>query len=218
VVAFQAAAQVMQLFMGITGFMAWHVTKRAHSAIPATPEGRIFGYLEEADRLNAGVFVFQVWDSLASFFVRGYATPIFLTHHFLAALTSYFSLEYQYAHHYAIFFGGCSEISSIFLVVADFNNYFPAGDGTLWRGFVTFCVGGFVVSFFYYRLVGWWQVSYSLWSDVLIVLDKKTGLRPEKSLYFLYVFLFMDVALGSLQVYWFAFGILPKLAEVVVGS
>jgi hypothetical protein len=208
----------MQMFMGITGFMAWHVSKRAHLAIPATPEGRLFGYLEEADRLNAGIFVFQVWDFFASLFIPEHATPVFLTHHLLAALCAYFSLEYQYAHHYAIFFGGCSEISSIFLVIADFDNYFPASQGTSWQGLVTACQGMFVLTFSYYRIVGWWQESYRLWSDALIVLDKKSGLRPGKSLLFLYVFLAVDVALGLLQVYWFGFGILPKLVEIFSGS
>ena len=208
----------MQLFMGITGFMAWHVSKRAHSAIPATPEGRLFGYLEEADRLNAGIFVFQVWDFFASLFIPEHATPVFLTHHLLAALCAYFSLEYQYAHHYAIFFGGCSEISSIFLVVADFDNFFPASHGTSWQGLVTACQGMFVLTFFYYRIVGWWQESYRLWSDALIVLGKKSRLRPGKSLLFLYVFLAVDVALGLLQLYWFGFGILPKLVEIFGGS
>jgi hypothetical protein len=208
----------MQLFMGITGFMVWHVSKRAHSAIPATPEGRLFGYIEEADRLMAGVFVFQVWDFFFSLFIPEHATPVFLTHHILAALTAYFSLEYQYAHHYSIFFGGCSEISSIFLVICGFDTNFPASDGTNWKGFVTACQGIFVLTFFYYRIVAWGQVSYRLWSDALIVLDKKSGLRPKKELFFLYLFLAMDVALGLLQLYWFGFGILPKLAELAAGA
>ena len=80
----------MQLFMGITGFLAWHVTKRAHTGVISTTKGRLFGFLQEADRLNAGIFVFQVWDFFASLFIPEHAT-----HHVLAALTGYFSLKYQ---------------------------------------------------------------------------------------------------------------------------
>ena len=204
--------------MGITGFWTWHVSRRAHTAIPDTPEGRIFGFIEEGDRLNAGIFVFQVWDFFASLTIPEHATPVFLTHHVLAALTAYFSLEYQYVHHYAIFFGGCSEISSIFLVICDFDVYFPAGRGSLWGAFVTMCQALFSLTFFYYRVLGWWQESYRLWSDALIVLDKKSGLRGGKSMSFLYVFLAMDIVLGILQLYWFGFGIIPKIAEVLADS
>jgi hypothetical protein len=72
-----------------------------------------------------------------------------------------------------------------------------------------------------YRVVGWWLVSYQLWKDALFVLashDKKKdddNAKAKGKVWFLYIFLFMDVALGLLQVYWFFFGMLPKIAEVV---
>jgi hypothetical protein len=206
----------MQVFMGTTGALAWHWTGRAHTVIPATPEGRLFGYLPEADRLNAGIFVFQFWDFFFSMMIPEHRTLVFLTHHSLSALTSLFSLEYQLVHYYAIFFGGCSEISSIFLVVCDFDVYFPASRGSVWGGFIFFCQATFAVSFLYYRVIGWWAVSYRLWGDVLYV--RKHNLaeqyRPGKA-WFLYVFLGMDLALGLLQVYWFAYRIAPKILEIL---
>jgi hypothetical protein len=217
-VAFQAAAQIMQLFMGLSGFFAWHVTKRAHTTIPNTPHGRLFGYIPEADRLNAGIFVFQTWDFFASLFIPEHASPVFLAHHVVAALTAYFSLEHAYVHHYAIFFGGCSEISSIFLVICDFDVYFPAGRGSAWGAFVTFCQLAFTLTFFYYRGVGWWKVSYNLWSDALTVLKKtpaNVGLPTGKK-WFLYVFLAADVMLGSLQLYWILFGIVSVCCVIWV--
>jgi hypothetical protein len=213
---FQVSSGIMQLFMGTTGFLAWHWTKRAHSAIPPTPEGRLFGYLEEADRLNAGILVFQTWDFFFSLLIPEHRTMVFLTHHFLAGLTAWFSLEYQFFNHYAIFFGGCSEISTIFLVFCDFDVFFPAGRGSVWGTFILFCQASFTVAFFYYRIVGWCIVSYRMWSDVLYA--RKNNLaeqyRPGKA-WFLYVFLFMDVVLGGLQAYWFGFGILPKILEIL---
>ena len=148
--------------MGCTGFMAWHVTKRAHKALPSTPEGRVFGYLEEADQLNAAIFVFQVFDFFASLSIPEHCTAVFLVHHILSAITAWFSLEYQLVHHYAIFFGGCSEISTIFLVFCDFDVYFPASRGSLWGGFIFFCQVSFTLTFLYYRVIAWWiQKSWS---------------------------------------------------------
>ena len=98
----------MQLFMGGMGLMTWHITKRVVTGIPQTPEGRLFGYLEEADKLNTGIFVYQTFDFFSSMFVPEHCTAIFLTHHALAAFTAWMSLEFQMVHYYAVFFGGCS--------------------------------------------------------------------------------------------------------------
>lgn len=216
---FQFSSGIMQVFMGSTGFLAWHWTKQAHKAIPQTPEGRLFGYSEEADRLNAGIFVFQTWDFFFSLLIPEHRTAVFLTHHVLTGLTAWFSLEHQLVHYYAIFFGGCSEISTIFLVFCDFDVYFPASRGSTWGAWIFFCQACFTLTFFYYRIVGWSIVSVRLWSDVLHA--RKNNLaeqyRPGKA-WFLYMFLFMDVVLGGLQIYWFGFGILPKILEIATGE
>ena len=104
----QATSAIMQLFMGGMGLMTWHITKRVVTGIPQTPEGRLFGYLEEADKLNTGIFVYQTFDFFSSMFVPEHCTAIFLTHHALAAFTAWMSLEFQMVHYYAVFFGGCS--------------------------------------------------------------------------------------------------------------
>lgn len=215
--AFQASSAIMQLFMGGMGIYAWHITKRVTTRIPQTPEGRLFGYLEEADKLNVGIFVYQTWDFFASMVVPEHNTAIFLAHHMLASITSWMSLEYQMVHYYAVFFGGCSEISTIFLVLIDFDVYFPAEDrGSTWGMIITFCQVAFTFSFLYYRVIGWWQVSFRLWSDVFAVHRKGVieDYRPGKA-WFLYGFLVMDFLLGSLQVYWFFFGIVPKILEIL---
>ena len=104
----QATSAVVQLYLGGMGFLTWHATKKVDKGIPRTPEGRLFGYLDEADRLNAAIFVYQTFDFFTSMTVPEHNTTIFLFHHFLAAVTSLLSLEYQMVHYYAIFFGGCS--------------------------------------------------------------------------------------------------------------
>ena len=220
---FQVSSGIMQLFMGTTGFLAWQWTQTAHKSLPNTPTARLFGYLEDADKLNAGILVFQLWDFIFSLLIPEHRTAVFLAHHVLSGMTAWFSLQHQLFHHYAIFFGGCSEISTIFLVVCDFDVFFPASSGptgstSWWALFVTFCQVGFTIAFLYYRIVGWCFHSIQLWKDVLYVTQTKKGLaeqyRPGKT-WFLYLFLFMDVALGSLQIYWFAFGIIPKIRQVL---
>ena len=109
------------------------------------------------------------------------------------------------------------EISTVFLVLIDFDVYFPAEDrGSLWGMIITVCQVSFAFSFLYYRVIGWWQVSFQLWSDVFHVAKKGRieEYRPGKG-WFLYGFLVMDILLGSLQVYWFAFIILPKLLKLL---
>jgi hypothetical protein len=104
----QATSAIMQLYTGGMGFMAWHLTKRVVTGLPQTPEGRLFGYLEEADQLNTGIFVYQTFDFFSSLLVPEHNQIVFLVHHVLAATTAWMSLEYQMVHYYAIFFGGCS--------------------------------------------------------------------------------------------------------------
>jgi hypothetical protein len=213
--AFQATSAVMQLYMGLLGLWTWHLSN-AITTIPKTPEGRLFGYLKHADYLNTGIFIYQTFDFFASMLVPEHCTAIFLTHHLLAAFTAWMSLEFQMVHYYAIFFGGCSEISTIFLVLCDFNVYFPAQRGSLWGAIITLCQVSFTFTFLYYRVIGWWSVSFRLWSDVFVVAKKGAieRYRPGKA-WFLYGFLVMDLLLGLLQIYWFGFGIVPKILEIV---
>ena len=62
-------------------------------------------------------------------------------------------------------------------------------------------------------------MSYQLWNDAFHVLNKKKNddYRKEQTV-FIYVFLALDVILGLLQVYWFGFGIVPKIMEVLSDS
>jgi len=215
--AFQAASAVSQLLLGGFGFYTWHVSRKVITDIPQTPEGRLFGFLKEAELLNAGIFVYQTFDFFASLLgPPEHATVVYLTHHLLAAATAFMSLEFQMVHYYAVFFGGCSEISTIFLVLCDFDVYFPAERGSSWFITITICQVSFTFTFLYYRIIGWYKVSRQLWTDVFLVAKKGRieEYRPGKA-WFLYGFLIMDFLLGLLQVYWFAFGIVPKILEIL---
>jgi len=96
--AFQVSSGVMQLFMGWTGFWAWHVSRHVSTHIPQTSEGRLFGYLKEADYLNTAIFIYQTFDFFASMMVPEHCTAVFLTHHALAAFTAWMSLNFRKSH------------------------------------------------------------------------------------------------------------------------
>ena len=228
----------MQLYMGSWGAYGWHylpwIAKRSgvspspsssssSSSSPSpspsssTPATRTLCRLVHAEYLCVGILAFQTWDFVASCTMPEHYVTEFLVHHVLSAITAYMALEYRMVHHYAIFFGGCSEISSIFLVWVNMDQYFPASNigSSVWTTFIMMNQGIFVIAFIAYRIVGWIAVSIPLWKDVMSVLPQPAKhYRPGK-VWFLRVFLFMDVALGALQVYWFMTGLLPKVIEVV---
>lgn len=214
--AFQIVPGLAMVWVAAVGFWTWHVTRRVHSALPDTPEGRLFGYLPESEQLAAASFTFQVWDFFISLTIPEHRGPIMLAHHVLAASVSYFSLEYQYLHYYGIFYLGLSEVSSIFLVMMNLAQHFPPPPASPFHQFVEFVCGPlFVVTFFYYRVVLWWQVNVKLWKDAMYVLQNGIAekLRPQKS-FVLYLFLAMNVPLSVLQLYWFGL-IVGESAKVI---
>ena len=114
------------------------------------------------------------------------------------------------------FFLSSQEISTVFLVLIDFDVYFPAERGSTWGMIIAVCQVAFTFTFFYYRVLAWLQVSFRLWSDILHVSKKGAvdDYRPGKG-WFLYSFLVVDVLLSSLQLYWFFFEIVPKIIEAL---
>mmetsp|Transcript_24616 Transcript_24616/g.55712 ORF Transcript_24616/g.55712 Transcript_24616/m.55712 type:complete len:301 (+) Transcript_24616:381-1283(+) len=225
--AFQLTCSTNLIYLGVTGFRSFYVTGTARSSVPQTPRGRYFGnnpavMLPEADRINAAIVVFQGWDLVASVFFEEHRTPIMMTHHALALACGWFCLWYEVNPYYAVYFGGVSEFSSIFLVFAQSFEYFPperlADPGTslgaMLTGFQLFCQAGFVVTFFLFRILGWFRHSVSLMRDARYIV--KHGLLERFSPgsgWFLYFLITMSVLLGGLQIYWMH-GIIVKLSEM----
>lgn len=216
--AFQVSSGIAIFYVGWLGFHTWHISGRVHTAVPNTPEGRLFGYLEEGEKMAAANFTFQVWDFIISLLIPEHCTAVFLTHHFMAATVSYFSLSYQVLHYYGIFFLGLTEVSSCFLVLIDLGRYFPPVPGSPFGYVVAVCQPAFLITFGLYRIVLWWKVSYLLWSDVLYCVRKGRSeeLRPGKSFVLKYIYLPFNLFLGLLQVYWFSY-ILGETKKVLFG-
>jgi hypothetical protein len=113
----------------------------------------------------------------------------------------------KFLHYYGIYFLGIVEVSSIFLVFIDLAKYFPPNpDSLIEKTLKAFIGPAFVITFFLYRVIVWWKISFQLWSDALHVLltGKSQKYRNGKS-YVLYVYLISNVLLGTLQLYWLSF-------------
>lgn len=103
----------------------------------------------------------------------------------------------------AVYFLGCTEFSSIFLVFIDLAKFCPPTLGSPLRMVVALCGPLFAISFFAYRVFLWWKVSFLLWSDCFKVINNGMAekLRPGKT-YILYIYLVSNILLGGLQLYW----------------
>ena len=216
--AFQISSGFAIFYVGWVGFKTWYISRNVHRNLPNTPEGRLFGWLHESEQIAAANLTFQVWDFVISLLIPEHCSAVFLTHHFMAAVVSWFSLHYQVLHFYGIYFLGLTEVSSIFLVVIDLGRYFPPESGTLFAHIVGICQPAFLVSFFWYRVAMWWWISWRLWSDVLTVIGngKAEEIRPGKTFVLKYVYLPFNILLGLLQLHWFRF-IMEETKKVVFG-
>lgn len=199
----------MLAYLGLTGFWSWSWTGRPKKRLPKTPEGRFFGLtLPEADHINAAIVVFQGWDFIVSLFIEEHRTAIMLTHHVMAFLAGAFCLHYQLNPYYAVYYGGTCEFSSIFLVFVDLFKYFPPPEESFLSKFEFICQISFVLTFFWYRVVGWIRVLImELLPDLNHILKEGLieKLRPGTSIrWFAYYLGSIGILLGALQLFWFS--------------
>jgi hypothetical protein len=145
-------------------------------------------------------------------YVAGLSCPRFRIFQFMVGKENFianpsfffFVRDIKFLHYYGIYFLGIVEVSSIFLLFVDLAKYFPPHPDSLLEKSLKAVIGpAFVITFFVYRVIVWWKVSFQLWSDALHVLrtGKSHKYRNGKS-YVLYVYLISNVLLGILQLYW----------------
>jgi hypothetical protein len=96
---FQVGSGLALCLCGLIGFRCWHF-QNIDKAVPATPEGRLFGYLPQAHFLTALQTTFQLFDLFISFLIPGQCTPILVAHHTMAVTVSWYGLNNQYFHYY----------------------------------------------------------------------------------------------------------------------
>ena len=124
---------------------------------------------------------------------------------------------------HAVYFGGVSEFSSIFLCISQLFQYYPpsslASDpstslSSILHSLESFSQALFVLTFFIFRIIGWAYYSYMFISDGLYVLkhDLLQRFSPGSGWFLIYL-LSMAVLLGGLQLYWLG-GIVEKLRDI----
>mmetsp|Transcript_28951 Transcript_28951/g.61165 ORF Transcript_28951/g.61165 Transcript_28951/m.61165 type:complete len:311 (+) Transcript_28951:225-1157(+) len=229
--AFQIVSLVNLSFLGMLGFYSFFISKRAYNALPQTPQGRFLGnkgsvLLPDADYVNAVIVIFQGWDFIVSFFFEEHCTVIMMTHHVAAFLCGFFCLFYDFNPYYAVYFGGVSEFSSIFLAISQLFQYYPIATlvqpssilSSILPAIETFSQAMFVITFFLFRIVGWAQKSFMFISDGSYLLKKGLiQLHSPGSGWFFWYMVTMDIALGALQVFWMK-GIVDKVSEISNGQ
>lgn len=230
--AFQVVGGIMQVYLGTTGFFSWHWRKNSRQGGGKfdTPEKRIFGFVPDAITLNIGHVCFQLWDLIFTLAIEEHREFVMVLHHILAGLSAAFTLEFQLMHHYSVLYGGCSEISSIFLVVIDTVNYFPVDESKypVLAVIIAMCQAMFVITFFIYRVVLWFGYGYYFYGDMIQIHKIENDIdarkkekssvekyRPGKTPILVF-FCLSHFLLGCMQLYWFGFAILPALKEALM--
>jgi hypothetical protein len=92
--SFEIVSGIALMYCAWAGFYAWHVTDITKS-IPATPEGRLFGYIGEAHKLTAVGTTFQVFDLFISLLIPEQRQLLMLSHHIMAGTVSWYGLNNQ---------------------------------------------------------------------------------------------------------------------------
>jgi hypothetical protein len=228
---FQMVSITVFIVSGIIGIHAWNQTTTLESKNSMryqliSPELRLYGYQSEGHILLLINLSYQIWDFVMSFYViPEYYEIHMLLHHIISALVAFCGLYNHMFSYYAVFFLGLTEISSIFLVSLDLNEYFIEAPSlsstgsesndtpsttvqsllsTIFFSFSKDIAGPlFVISFLYYRIILWWYVSLRLWDDVHTVVVRTNSaeeLRPKRS-YILYIWLYCNLPMGILQIY-----------------
>jgi len=235
--AFQIVSLLNLSFLGLLGFYTFYISRHASKKLPHTTVGRFFGnynssvgggggqqavvvLLPEADYINSVIVIFQGWDFVASLFFEEHCTMIMMSHHTLAFICGYFCLVYEVNPYYAVYFGGVSEFSSIFLCISQLFQYYPpssfgiSSTSPILHTLESFSQAMFVLTFFAFRIVGWAIYGYMFVKDGMNIL--RNGLLQKfapGSTWFLLYLMSMVPLLGALQLYWLG-GIMEKLTEI----
>mmetsp|Transcript_1842 Transcript_1842/g.2912 ORF Transcript_1842/g.2912 Transcript_1842/m.2912 type:complete len:150 (+) Transcript_1842:1-450(+) len=148
---------------------------------------------------------------------------IMMTHHLLAFICGLYSLEYGLVPHYAVYFGGVSEFSSIFLALSTLFQYHPPSalvpaDSPklpLLKALELFCQAMFVLTFFIFRIVGWLHTTTKFLIDSRYVMRNKLVNRYQPgSGWFLWYLITISLLLSMLQIFWF-WQIVEKVKSMV---
>lgn len=213
--AFEFVCASCFLWLAFISIRSWHIRKTHTKVFPDNAFGRVFGYSKESENIAAVSLTFQFWDLVATPFIPEFSSAIMLGHHICAALVSYVALQNQYYHYYVTFFFALSEVSSVPLVIMSLCKYFPPEPGSMQATMEQIATPIFAITFGYYRVYLWIQVTYQMWCDGLLVLSNGAAnkYRPGKS-FSLYLILGISAFLTLLQLFWFSLILAEVLKQI----
>lgn len=202
--AFEFVNTCTFLWQSFIAIRSFHFRKTPFKSFPQTPVGRVFGFSEESEIIACVSMTIQLWGLVMTPLIPEFSSAIMLGHHFLAALVSFVALQYQYYLFYSVFYLALSEVSSLPLLMMSISKYFPPVPGSFHEIVNDLAGPAFAVTFTYYRVYLWIQMTHQLWSDGIYVLSKGLSdqYRPGKNMC-LYLILVVCTLLSCLQLFWF---------------
>lgn len=191
------AHQVCSLFGVLgSGYYGYHYWTTEANTVH-TMQDRLFKPLEGGPVVTRINLAFQIYDLVTTILIPEIRKPEMLGHHTLAIILAYYVIRYQYAHYYAIFFLGMTEISSIPLTFMDVFKHIKSLQKPF-EGFNNLCSYAFAALFISIRGIYWPITSYFFFVDVAAAF--KQDIMPNKFL--AYFFVISNAVLTLLQWYW----------------
>lgn len=175
-----------------------------------------YGYKEEIERLyDGGTFAgssivqnhlltpmacFQLYNFIACVYIVDFRDYLVWAHHLITMSIACFSMSpcWQY---YAVFFFGCTETSTLPLIIVEVFKYIPRYRDRFPRS-NTFCRVMFAISFLVVRLVWLPMICFQFFVACYSMLPNVSGFLYAAFLFYLAI----DVFMVGLQYYW-GFGI-----------
>ena len=185
-VAYQIVSGACTLY---TAGLGWYGTFYDYGT---TNDDRLYGRSDTALLLGEVMTAYQMWNLVVCcLFVKEYCTVNFIVHHFTTMLLSS-TVLHPYVNHYALFYIGIAETSSIPLTVMDNIKFLKLGYPRL----LSLARGTFGALFFALRVVAWTYVNVYFWYDHIV------NRHRIHSVPVVALFLVSNVGLTGLQYYW----------------
>lgn len=158
----------------------------------------IRAYYAPGERIAATMIGFQVYELLACIpSPRLRMGGLMIMHHTIAGGLAYFAYFYQVYHHYAIFYMGTIELSSLPLAFVDLFKYYPKLR-TEWPAANEMARTLFAPCFLVLRTFMWPFVSFRFWQDSLAAqADPNCGVVN-----IIYLYQACNIPMTLLQWYW----------------
>lgn len=219
--AHQVVALTLMILLTVVGGKIWFFPDKEAATIASTLDGRIHGVTfghEFLLQVAAGMLLF--WDIPTGVAVKSLCTPASMGHHVVMCLVCFSGLNSQIMYHYAGFFLGFCELSSIPLQIVDIfhPDHFPelTKQNPALEKLNENCRIAFAGLFMLVRAI---YFPYVMFTQAIpdIVASLRLGTTPSGEMIGLATIGTGGVILTCLQVYW-AFLIVKQVQKMLSGG